>query len=257
MRGVAALLALMLAACASAPPASQEPRPLSPVELRRAAEGKIICRNMRESSDCGSVLTLAFNGQSIRMDDTGVTPLEFYLEPEMVAALRAEPWFEPRFGALFPPLAARRAEGGFEYLRQTMRYEATYDPAVRAWCAPARDFTALQNMRIAFTGDTTNAGIGDWPFPDETHAQLGEMMEAFFASPTVRARVSDAQVDAVLAALRGGEAFCQVFYGVIGRNGAVELRGMALAHPASAADAVITELVRAHPAGAVLHLRRW
>ncbi|MBL8547627.1 MAG: hypothetical protein JNL81_14265 [Hyphomonadaceae bacterium] len=259
MRILAALALFALTACASAPSPDavvmRAPRPLTPTELAQLAEGKALCVRPNNDGSCVSIATVSLMPDGIRFEDTGLTRIDLYVE-NFTAYFGADPLITDADRQMFAALEQRRAAGNYDLIRVTLRYEGVYDPTRRAFCTvPRPDSRIFSNAEFAFTRSRDTDRSGDWAVSPELRAQIIDLAERMFASPSAIETVGVRELTEIRDSLRHSAPACIVFYGIDSGEG-VRISSMSTAAP-DQMEWASTNRVRVdpHPMEAVLSLR--
>ncbi|PZO50246.1 MAG: hypothetical protein DCF16_13470 [Alphaproteobacteria bacterium] len=260
MRAIVVLFAtLLISACASAPPPDavvlRAPRPLSPAELVQLAEGRALCVRPNNDGSCGSIVTVSVTPDGAIIEDTGLTRIDYYVE-NFTEFFGADPLIAEADRQLFATLERHRAAGSYDLIRATLRYEGVYDRERRAFCTvPRPDALIFSNAEFAFARSRDTDRTGDWSVSLDLRAQIIDLAERMFTSPTAIETVGTQELSQIRDALRHSAPACFVFYGIEGAEG-VRIGSMSTALP-DAMEWASTNRVRVdpHPIGTVLTLR--
>lgn len=260
MRTLATLVAaLILAACASAPPRDaatlRAPRPLTPTELAQLAEGNALCVRPNTDGSCVSTIRVSLTPDGARIEDTGLTRIDFYVE-NFTTYFGADPLITEADRQLFAALERQRAAGNYDLIRATLRYDGVYDPERRAFCTAARpDALIFSNAEFVFASSRDTDRSTDWSVPPELRAQIIDLAERMFASPAARETVGARELADIRNSLRHSEPACIIFYGVESAAG-LRISSMSTAWPDEIEWASVNRVrVDPHPVDAVLALR--
>lgn len=259
MRILVASALLALAACASAPPQNtvvmSAPRPLAPAQLAQIAEGKALCVRPDNDGSCASIVTLSLTPDGARIEDTGLTTIDFYVR-NFTAFFGADPLITEADRQLFATLERHRAAGNYDLIRVTLRYDGVYDRERRAFCtAPRPDALIFSNAEFSLSRSRDTDRAGDWSVPPDLRAQIIDLAERMFASPTAMERVGAQELADIRDSLRHSAPACFVFYGIEFDAG-LTITSMGTALPNEMQWASVNRVrVNPHPIEAVLPLR--
>lgn len=260
MRAFAVLLAsFVLSACASTPPPDaavlRAPRPLTPAELGQLAEGRALCVRPNNDGSCVSILTVSLTPDGAIIEDTGLTRIDYYVE-HFTEFFGADPLITEADRQLFATLERQRAAGSYDLIRATLRYEGVYDAERRAFCtAPRPDALILNNAEFAFARSRDTDRATDWSVPPDLRAQIIDLAERMFASPTAIETVGARELSEIRNSLRHSAPACFVFYGIESAEG-IRISSMSTAFPDAMEWASVNRVrVDPHPIGTALTLR--
>jgi len=201
------------------------------------------------------MITVSLTPQGARIEDTGLTRIDFYVE-NFTAFFGADPLISETDRELFAALERQRAAGNYDLIRAALRYEGIYDPERRAFCTAARPNALIfSNAEFAFARSRDTDRGTDWSVPPDLRAQIIGLAERMFASPTAVETVGARELSEIRDSLRHSEPACIVFYGIEGAAG-LRISSMSTAWP-DQMEWASTNRVRVdpHPIGAVLTLR--